>query len=118
MLTDLGNEQCRKLRETFPYHSKVDLVVSSPLRRAIYTALQGFAPVFKSKVVKDSHDHEGKSALLIVHPDLQETGEVPCDTGLDAGDLRAEVQRNGLPVDLGMIYDGWNNKVSPGPISH
>lgn len=87
-------------------------MVSSPLRRTIYTALQGFAPVFKPKTEVDSHGIRGKGALLVVHPDLQETGEVPCDTGLDAVDLRAEVERNGLPVDLGMIHDGWNNKVS------
>ncbi|BDD61334.1 hypothetical protein MAP00_006382 [Monascus purpureus] len=103
ILTDLGNEQCRKLREKFPYHSDVELVVSSPLRRTIATSLQGFEPVFQSR----------EGLKLIVHPDLQETSDVPCDTGSNPEVLREEIEKGGLPVDLGLLFDGWNSKKGP-----
>lgn len=102
LLTDLGNEQCRQLREKFPYHSGVELVVSSPLRRTIYTALQSFGPIFD----------ERKDLKLVLLPDIQETSDVPCDTGSDPEVLRKEIEEKGLPVDLSLIHDGWNSKVS------
>ena len=103
VLTDLGHEQCRKLRESFPDHSKVELVVTSPLRRTIATGLEGFEPVFQAR----------DGLKLIAHPDIQETSDVPCDTGSDVNVLQAEIEKHGLPVDLGLLFDGWNSKVSP-----
>ncbi|KAL4895027.1 histidine phosphatase superfamily [Aspergillus ambiguus] len=98
LLTDLGNEQCRQLRDSFPRHAQVDLVTASPLRRTIYTALQSFEPVFQAH----------KDMKLILLPDAQETSDVPCDTGSDPADLRREVEN--LPVDMEYVHDGWNNK--------
>lgn len=101
LLTDLGNEQCRKLSENFPFHDKIDLVTASPLRRTIYTALQSFGPVFEAH----------KDTKLLLLPDVQETSDVPCDTGSDPVDLRKEIEENGLPVDPSLVHEGWNNKV-------
>lgn len=98
LLTQLGHEQCAKLRENFPRHAEVDLVTASPLRRTIYTALESFGPVF------DSHP----GTKLIALPDVQETSDVPCDTGSDPSVLKEEFA--GKPVDLDMVYEGWNNK--------
>ncbi|KAJ5661925.1 uncharacterized protein N7477_009541 [Penicillium maclennaniae] len=98
LLTDLGHEQCRKLQESFPRHAYVDLVTASPLRRTIYTALESFEPVFKSH----------PDMQLIALPDLQETSDVPCDTGSDPEVLREEFA--GKNVDLGLVHEGWNNK--------
>ncbi|KAI2733984.1 hypothetical protein DTO012A8_10089 [Penicillium roqueforti] len=67
VLTELGHEQCRKLRESFPRHANIDLVTASPLRRTIYTALESFAPVFESK----------PDLKIIALPDIQETSDVP-----------------------------------------
>ncbi|KAI9926809.1 hypothetical protein ASPWEDRAFT_46130 [Aspergillus wentii DTO 134E9] len=100
LLTDLGHEQCRILRKNFPNHDSIELVVASPLRRTIYTALQSFEPVFqKNSAVK-----------LIALPDVQESSNVACDTGSDPDVLRKEMEEKGLPVDLGLVQDGWNVK--------
>ena len=47
---------------------------------------------------------------LIALPDVQETSDVPCDTGSDPGVLEKEFVEKGLPVDLELLEDGWNNK--------
>lgn len=99
LLTDLGHEQCAKLRDTFPFHEKIDLVTASPLRRTIYTALESFEPVFKTH----------PEMKLIALPDTQETSDVPCDTGSEPQVLREEF--SGKPVDLDLVHEGWNNNV-------
>ncbi|EAU33827.1 conserved hypothetical protein [Aspergillus terreus NIH2624] len=100
LLTDLGNEQCRQLRDRFPFHDRIDLVTASPLRRTIYTALQSFEPVFQRR----------PDLKLVLLPDAQETSDVPCDTGSDPADLRREIDAKQLPVDAEYVHDGWNNK--------
>ncbi|KAF9888655.1 hypothetical protein FE257_008413 [Aspergillus nanangensis] len=100
LLTDLGNEQCRKLRDAFPRHAQVNLVTASPLRRTIYTAIQSFQPVFNA--------HSDMKMILL--PDAQETSDVPCDTGSDPAVLRKEMEANHVPVDMEYVHDGWNNK--------
>ena len=99
-LTDLGVAQCRTLRDTFP-HDKIDLVTASPLRRTIYTALESFEPVFRAR----------PDTRLILIPDAQETSDVPCDTGTSPADLQREMEEKGLPVDVGLVEEGWNVKV-------
>ncbi|KAL4989973.1 histidine phosphatase superfamily [Aspergillus falconensis] len=100
LLTDLGNEQCKQLRASFPRHDKIDLVVASPLRRTMYTALQSFEPVFKAN----------PDMKLILLPDIQETSDVACDTGSDPSALRKEIEDKGLPVDASLVHEGWNVK--------
>ncbi|KAL3464972.1 histidine phosphatase superfamily [Aspergillus heterothallicus] len=100
LLTDLGNEQCEKLKNSFPRHDKIELIVASPLRRTIYTALQSFEPVFKAN----------PKLKLILLPDIQETSDVPCDTGTDPALLQKEIDEKGLPVDASLVHDGWNVK--------
>ncbi|RAK97678.1 uncharacterized protein BO80DRAFT_427952 [Aspergillus ibericus CBS 121593] len=100
LLTDLGNEQCRTLRDNFPRHAQVDLVTASPLRRTIYTALQSFEPVFQAH----------PDMKLIALPDVQETSDVACDTGSDPDVLRKEMEEKNAPIDLGLVHEGWNNK--------
>ncbi|KAL2797753.1 histidine phosphatase superfamily [Aspergillus keveii] len=100
LLTDLGNTQCEKLRDSFPRHDKIDLVVASPLRRTMYTALQSFEPVFNAN----------PNMKLILLPDIQETSDVPCDTGTDPALLQKEIEEKGLPVDASLVHDGWNDK--------
>ncbi|KAJ5209618.1 Histidine phosphatase superfamily clade-1 [Penicillium cf. viridicatum] len=99
LLTDLGHEQCQTLRENFPRHANIDLVTASPLRRTLYTALEGFAPVFESK----------PDLKIIALPDIQETSDVPCDTGSEPSVLKEEFKTG---VDLDLVQDGWNNKLS------
>ncbi|KAJ5316701.1 hypothetical protein N7508_001209 [Penicillium antarcticum] len=99
LLTDLGHEQCKKLRESFPRHADIDLVTTSPLRRTIYTALESFEPVFQAK----------PDLKVIALPDIQETSDVPCDTGSEPELLASEFKSG---VDLALVQKGWNNKQS------
>ncbi|RAL16305.1 uncharacterized protein BO97DRAFT_440096 [Aspergillus homomorphus CBS 101889] len=100
LLTDLGNEQCRTLRDTFTRHQHIDLVTASPLRRTIYTALQSFEPVFQAR----------PDLKVVALPDAQETSDVACDTGSDPAVLRKEMEEKNLPVDLSLVHEGWNVK--------
>jgi len=102
LLTPAGESECRELRAAFPFHSSVQLVVASPLRRTIYTALHAFGPVFE----------RNPDLKLIVLPDLQEVSDLPCDSGSDLNTLKKEVLENNLPVDLSLVSDGWHVKVS------
>ena len=95
-LTPYGEEQCRQLAKTFPYHDSVGLLVSSPLRRTIYTTLYSFTPEIE------------RGVPIIALPEFQETADVPCDTGTDLAVLQGEMK--GKPVDLSPLSEGWNNK--------
>ena len=74
-------------------------MTASPLRRTLYTALESFEPVFQAH----------PEFKLIALPDLQETSDVPCDTGSEPQALQQEFA--GKNVDLDMVHDGWNSKV-------
>ena len=95
-LTPFGEDQCRQLARTFPYHDSVGLLVASPLRRTIYTALHSFTPEIE------------RGLSIVALPETQETADVPCDTGTDAKVLKEEMR--GKPVDLSRVHEGWNSK--------
>ncbi|KAI9827282.1 MAG: hypothetical protein M1832_005420 [Thelocarpon impressellum] len=95
-LTPFGKEQCKILAETFPHHDRVELLVASPLRRTLYTALLGFEAEVK------------RGMQVIALPNVQETADVPCDTGSPPEKLREEFK--GQPVDLSRVTDGWDSK--------
>ncbi|GAB7337930.1 hypothetical protein MBLNU457_4314t1 [Dothideomycetes sp. NU457] len=101
LLTPFGEEQCRTLSKEFPYNDKIDLVVASPLKRTIYTALNSFPGPIQNRHLK-----------VIALPELQETSDLPCDTGSDAAEVQREFQ--GKPVDLAKLQgpEGatWNSK--------
>lgn len=51
---------------------------------------------------------------IVALPEIQETSDVPCDVGSDLAVLRKEVEENGMPVDLELVGEDWNSKVSWG----
>ena len=95
-LTSSGEEQCRKLAQSFPEHDSVELLVCSPLRRTIYTTLLAF-----------KQDIE-RCGNIIALPEAQEAASIPCDTGSDVPVLKNEFADK--PIDLSRIMDGWNSK--------
>ena len=97
-LTPLGEEQSGKLQKTFPHHDSVELLVSSPIRRALYTTLIGF----------ESDVQRGLKVIAL--PDVQETSDHPCDTGSNPDKLEEEFGKGGR-VDLSLVHEGWNVKV-------
>lgn len=101
LLTPVGEEQCRILQQDFPQMADIDCVVASPLKRTVYTALLSFAPVIEAKKLK-----------VIVLPELQETSDLPCDTGSSVGEIEREFK--GKPVDTSLLHleanKSWNDK--------
>ncbi|KAL2260206.1 hypothetical protein VTK26DRAFT_5868 [Humicola hyalothermophila] len=107
-LTPLGREQCVELAAAFPLHDRVTHLVASPLRRTLLTALLSFAPAL-ARV---------EGGRVVAQPDLQEIASLPCDTGSapavlerEFGDGGGEGKGEGK-VDLGLVREGWNDKVS------
>ena len=97
LLTPLGEEQCHQLQKNFPNPQNIDLVVASPLKRTMYTALIGFDSVIKQKGLK-----------VLAMPELQETSDLPCDTGSREEEIAVEFE--GKPIDLRLVMPGWNDK--------
>lgn len=97
LLTPYGEEQCRTLRKDFLYMQSIDLVVASPMKRTIYTALIAMEPVLEEKNLK-----------VIAMPELQETSDLPCDTGSKPEELTKLFE--GKPVDLELVRPGWDSK--------
>ena len=95
-LTPLGEAQCHELSKEFPSEPPVDLLVSSPLKRTIQTTLLGFKKQVESGV---------KVEILA---ELQEVGELPCDTGSSRDDLEKEELFQGLYFSS--LPDDWNSK--------
>ena len=96
LLTPVGEEQCRDLARNFPYHKSVNLLVTSPLRRTIWTTFLSF----KLEI------NQGMNVIAL--PEVQETADVPCDTGSDIEKLRLEMKDK--PIDLSLVKEGWNTK--------
>ncbi|EKG11514.1 Histidine phosphatase superfamily clade-1 [Macrophomina phaseolina MS6] len=96
-LTDFGKQQCADLQRAFPHHSRITHVVASPIKRTLWTALLAFGPTLAAKNLR-----------VIALPEVQETSDLPCDTGSDRAELEREFA--GQPVDLSRVEDGWNSK--------
>ncbi|KAL1306223.1 hypothetical protein AAFC00_004315 [Neodothiora populina] len=92
LLTPMGEEQCRILAQNFPkaHMDQIELIIASPLKRTIYTALLSFAPVIKQKNLK-----------VLLLPELQETSDLPCDTGSSLEEIRKEFA--GQPIDTSIM---------------
>ena len=95
-LTARGQDQCHRLASEFPYHASTSLLVSSPLRRTIRTALIGFAPEIE------------RGLRIIALPEAQETSDLSCDVGSEPELLEQEFEPS--KVDLDLVQKGWNSK--------
>lgn len=91
-LTPLGEEQARGLISRFLGLANVQLIVSSPLRRTIQTALLAF-PL----------------QLVLAWPEVQEASGLIYDTGSDLSVIKAEFEQK--PVDFNLVTPGWQIKV-------
>ncbi|KAK5131217.1 hypothetical protein LTR08_001186 [Meristemomyces frigidus] len=97
LLTPLGEAQCRFLAQTFPSPAAIDAVVASPMKRTLYTALLSFPTALATRNIK-----------VVALPELQETSDMPCDTGSTPAELATEFADK--PVDLRLVPEGWNDK--------
>ena len=102
-LTSLGEAQCEYLKDsTFVDQSKISLVASSPMLRALHTAWLTFSPALTS--------HGQCSPKILAIPDAQETSDDGCDIGSNPSTLRQVIAKNTWPVDLTLVKNGWNVK--------
>ncbi|KAL8951335.1 MAG: hypothetical protein Q9222_002700 [Ikaeria aurantiellina] len=95
-LTTLGEQQCQNLAARFPYHSSLGLIVASPLRRTLQTALLAFK------------NPSSNNIPFIALPEIQETSDLPCDTGSNIFILKEEFKNK--PVDLSLLPEDWDSK--------
>jgi len=99
-LTPLGKQQCSTLASNFPYHERITHLVASPLRRTLYTCLLSFP------------EEVERGLKVVALPELQETSDLPCDTGSEPAALAAEFEEGKFAgaVDLRLVKEGWNDK--------
>lgn len=92
-LTQKGIEQCERLSEIFPFKQDVGLVLASPLKRTVQTALFGFQQTLDEKYYNSDVPGSGRpqGAQLILEPYLQAHSSRPCDTGSCQSILRLEM---------------------------
>ncbi|KIL92243.1 hypothetical protein FAVG1_04651 [Fusarium avenaceum] len=95
-LTPLGEEQARSLCAKYPKLANVQLIVSSPLRRTLQTALMAFPSQL-----------EGGLQVLAL-PEMQEASNLICDTGRDLSEVKADFEQ--LPVNFDVVETGWHIK--------
>lgn len=96
-LTPYGQQQCKLLQITFPYTDKIDLYVASPLKRTMETMFSSFGNTIKSR-----------DFTVIALPEIQESSDLPCDTGSELEELQHEFE--GLKIDWSRVKPGWNSK--------
>ena len=96
-LTEAGKEQCRRLQQDFPPFGSINLILASPIKRAISTALLGFDEQIRRQRLQ-----------VVAMPDLQATSDRLCDTGSSRHEIAREFE--GQPVDLSMVTPGWECK--------
>ncbi|KAG9662669.1 phosphoglycerate mutase family protein, partial [Aureobasidium melanogenum] len=85
VLTPHGKSQCHDLNVSFAHHDSVALIVSSPLRRALQTAVHAFAPALQRDGVK-----------IVLQPMAQEMNAYACDIGTDRPELERQVKAGDL----------------------
>jgi broad specificity phosphatase PhoE len=106
-LTENGFQQAIKLRETFPYTDRVAIIFTSPLRRAVQTALGGFESILDRSASKpDNSPGIENGAKLIIYPDIQPRDNRPCDSGSD----REILEREFAGLDFSPLYSSWPKK--------
>jgi broad specificity phosphatase PhoE len=98
-ITPLGIKQADTLPTRIPeLQRKVDLIVTSPLRRALYTTLLGWKPAIERLGI----------ANVVVLPEAQECCDFPCDTGSPREQLEMDPDFKGL--EFSRLTPDWNSK--------
>jgi broad specificity phosphatase PhoE len=90
-LTEFGIHQAQLLRQTFSRQEQVAIILTSPLRRGIQTALGGFGYLAE------------KGVPIIVYPDIQPRNPKPSDYGSE----RAVLEDEFPALDFSVLNDVW-----------
>ena len=98
-MTPLGKRQCLALPFKIPdLQQRVDLIITSPLRRALHSTLLGWKPAIERLGIGN----------VLVLPDAQECCDFPCDTGSPREVLESDADFKGL--DFSRVTPDWNSK--------
>ncbi|KAI0831553.1 phosphoglycerate mutase-like protein [Hypoxylon sp. FL0890] len=98
------SHQCKTLRRLYPFGNKVTHIVSSPLRRAIDTALATFEPIVEDDVP------------IILLPELQEINATQSSTGSEKRKLQDWF--DDVPtLDMSELTEDWYLKGSDTPFA-
>ncbi|KAK6430810.1 hypothetical protein LTR95_013034 [Oleoguttula sp. CCFEE 5521] len=92
-LTPHGFAQSATRRDAFPHHDSLELLLASPLRRALQTCQTTFSPAIETRQLK-----------IIALPYAEEASADPCDTGSEIEVLQEEF---GHGVDFDHVKHGW-----------
>ncbi|KAK3669324.1 hypothetical protein LTR78_010786 [Recurvomyces mirabilis] len=91
-LTPKGREQCADRCAEFKNHDSIELLLASPLRRALETCKLTFTPCID------------RGMRIIALPMAEEASDAPCDTGSEADILKQEFPK---AVDFDHVKYGW-----------
>ncbi|KAG4304704.1 hypothetical protein PORY_001757 [Pneumocystis oryctolagi] len=86
-LTEFGKDQAKLLLLNFEQLKELELIVSSPMRRAIETVLIGFDGFLR---FKDSVPENHILIPLFIFPELQEVSDSNCDVCSSLEDLQRQ----------------------------
>ena len=87
-----------------PSTEQIDLLVISPMRRTIQTAMHAFGDWLATRAAA------GSSVPIVLAPDIQETGDVLCDTGRPASEVRAEFEAAYPCLPFDTLPEDWCQK--------
>lgn len=89
-LTKLGRKQAASLAPLIPHlQDKVELIITSPLKRTLQTTLLGWGPAIQRLGITNA----------ICHPAAQECNDFPCDTGVSREELEQISEFAGFNFD-------------------
>ncbi|PWN53154.1 phosphoglycerate mutase-like protein [Violaceomyces palustris] len=98
-LTELGKRQSANLPNlTTELQEKVEVILSSGLKRTLQSTAIGYAPAIKRLGIEN----------VVVLPQLQECNAFPCDTGSAREVLEADPELKGF--DLSLLTPDWTSK--------
>lgn len=96
-LTATGINQAKALGRSFPHLTPETLIIASPLRRTLNTAIHAFK------------DHlSATNSQILALPELQELTQWPCDTGSSLACLLTEYRDH--PVNFDKVTYKWDSK--------
>lgn len=99
-MTPLGKKQAASLAPQLgKYHDKIDLVISSPLKRTLQTTKLGWGPAI---------ERLGGIQKVLCLPEAQECNALPCDTGSPKETLSTNPEF--ADFDLSRLTPEWTSK--------
>lgn len=109
-LSEASQQRCKWLRRRYCNHAiKLTHVISSPLSRALDTALaiiKPTEPIDRDKSL--ASDTPNNWLTILAMPHLQSSGAGPRHIGLDVSALKKKYE--GRNIEFGIVKDGWNEK--------